>query len=82
VPIESEPLRDELLDTLERAFADNQSSWDLDSEGIWHRRSPGSDPTHPQPRNLQLELADLYSARAGSSARRSSTSELPHDEQD
>jgi polyphosphate kinase len=65
VPIESEPLRDELLDTLERAFADNQSSWDLDSEGIWHRRSPGSDPTHPQPRNLQLELADLYSARAG-----------------
>ena len=25
-----------LLDTLERAFADNQSSWDLDGEGTWH----------------------------------------------
>jgi polyphosphate kinase len=62
VPIESEELRAELLDTLERAFADNQSSWDLDSEGLWHRRglNPGE-----QPRNLQLELAELYATRAG-----------------
>jgi polyphosphate kinase len=66
VPIESAELRAELLDTLERAFADNQSSWDLDDEGVWQRRSLDSDPTHPEPRNLQLELADLYAARAGS----------------
>jgi polyphosphate kinase len=64
VPIESEELRGELLDTLERAFADNQSSWDLDGEGIWHRRSVDSDPAHTEPRNLQLELAELYAARA------------------
>jgi polyphosphate kinase len=61
VPIESEELRGELLDTLERAFADNQSSWDLDSDGSWHRRSPGPDE---EPRNLQLELAEIFAARA------------------
>jgi polyphosphate kinase len=65
VPIESEELRAELLDSLERAFADNQSSWDLDGDGVWHRRTLGSDPTDAEPRNLQLELAELYAARAG-----------------
>ncbi len=62
VPIESEALRAELLDTLERAFADNQSSWDLDGEGNWRRNSPRPGE---RPRNLQLELAELYSSRAG-----------------
>ncbi len=61
-PVESPELRAELLDTLERAFADNQSSWELDGEGVWHRRSPG--PGEP-PRNLQLELAELHTRRAG-----------------
>jgi len=60
-PIESAPLRAELLDTLERAFADNQSSWQLDADGVWQRRKPG--PDEP-PRNLQLELAELHSGRA------------------
>jgi polyphosphate kinase len=64
-PVESPELRVELLDTLERAFADNQNSWALDGEGVWRRRSPDSDPTHPQPRNLQLELAELHARRAG-----------------
>src|SRR5271166_4797815 len=64
VPIESADLRAELLDTLERGFADNQSSWDLDGDGAWHRRSVDLDPTHPRPRNLQIELAELYAARA------------------
>ncbi len=61
VPIESAELRAELLDTLQRGFADNQSSWDLDGEGVWHRRSVAPDE---EPRNLQLELAELYAARA------------------
>ncbi|HEY4897061.1 MAG TPA: polyphosphate kinase 1 [Solirubrobacteraceae bacterium] len=61
VPIESAELRGELLDTLQRAFADNLSSWDLDGDGAWHRRSPGPGE---QPRSLQLELAELYAARA------------------
>jgi polyphosphate kinase len=62
VPIESPELRAELLDTLERGFADNQSSWELDGDGVWHRRSPGPGE---RPRNLQLELAELYARRAG-----------------
>jgi len=60
-PIETPELRAELLDTLELAFADNQSSWELDGEGIWHRRSPGPDE---RPRNLQLELSELHARRA------------------
>jgi polyphosphate kinase len=64
-PVESPELRAELLDTLQRAFADNQSSWELDGEGVWHRRSPGGRDSDPQPRNLQLELAELHTRRAG-----------------
>jgi polyphosphate kinase len=62
VPIESAELRAELLDTLERGLADNQSSWELDGAGAWHRRSPGPGE---RPRSLQLELAELYAGRAG-----------------
>jgi polyphosphate kinase len=61
-PIESEELRAELLDTLERAFADNQNSWELEQDGRWTRRSPGPGES---PRSLQLELAELYAGRAG-----------------
>ena len=65
VPIEAAELRAELLDTLERAFADNQNSWELDSDGVWHRRSPA--PGEP-PRSLQLELAELYAGAPARSA--------------
>ncbi len=60
-PIAEPHLREELLDTLERAFADNQSSWELHGDGSWTRRSalPGE-----RPRNMQLELAELHAARA------------------
>jgi polyphosphate kinase len=61
VPIDAPELRAELLDTLERAFADNQSSWELDGRGEWHRRA--ASPGEP-PRSLQLELAELYARRA------------------
>src|SRR5271163_1072376 len=61
-PIETPELRAELLDTLARAFADNQSSWDLNSDGAWQRRSAGP---NEEPRSLQLELAERYARRAG-----------------
>jgi polyphosphate kinase len=64
VPIASPELRAELIDTLERAFEDNQNSWELDGDGAWERRAPGPDE---EPRNMQLELAELYAARAGES---------------
>ena len=59
-PIESPALRAELLDTLERAFADNQNAWELDAQGVWSRRSPAPGE---RPRSLQLELAELHSRR-------------------
>ncbi len=61
-PIESEELRAELLDTLERGFADNQNSWTLDDEGRWDRREPAPGEAV---RSLQLELAERYAGRAG-----------------
>ena len=60
-PVESPELRAELLDTLERGFADNQNSWELDGDGTWSRRSP--EPGE-RPRSLQLELAELYAGRS------------------
>ena len=61
-PILAPELQAELMDTLERAFADNQNSWEMDSTGSWTRRSPGPGES---PRSMQLELAELYSGRAG-----------------
>ncbi len=60
-PISSPELRAELMDTLERAFADNQSSWELHADGTWRRRSPGPGE---RPRNMQLELMELHARRA------------------
>jgi polyphosphate kinase len=60
-PIESPELKDELMDTLERAFADNQSSWELHADGTWERRSPGPGE---RKRNMQLELMELHARRA------------------
>ncbi|HTR72917.1 MAG TPA: RNA degradosome polyphosphate kinase, partial [Solirubrobacteraceae bacterium] len=60
-PIESKALQAELMDTLERAFVDNQSAWELDADGDWRRLSPGPGE---RPRNMQLELAELHSRRA------------------
>src|SRR6202165_5211681 len=62
VPILAAELRAELLDTLERGFADNQNAWDLDGSGAWNRRMPGPGE---EPRSVQQELAEIYAARAG-----------------
>jgi polyphosphate kinase len=61
VPIESLELQAELLDVLERAFADNQNSWELAGDGSWTRLSPAPGE---EPRSMQRELAELYAARA------------------
>jgi polyphosphate kinase len=60
-PISSPELRAELMDTLERAFADNQSSWELHADGVWRRQSPGPGE---RARNMQLELMELHTRRA------------------
>ncbi len=37
-PVEDAGLRAELLDVLERCFADNANAWELDADGVWTRR--------------------------------------------
>ncbi len=59
-PVETPDLQDELLDTLERAFADNTNAWVLGADAVWRRRHPGPDE---RPRNLHGELMALYTAR-------------------
>jgi polyphosphate kinase len=61
-PVEDPVLRDDLLDTLERAFADDTHAWDLDADGKWTRRE--RDPNEPEPRDLQRELMLGHTARA------------------
>ena len=58
-PVEEPPLRDELVDVIERALADNTNAWTLGPEGRWTRRRPDGEP-----RNSQAELYKLQSARA------------------
>ncbi len=41
-PVEDDVLRDDLLDTLERCFADTTNAWDLDADGTWTRRAAGA----------------------------------------
>ncbi|HWH92366.1 MAG TPA: polyphosphate kinase 1 [Baekduia sp.] len=61
-PIEDPVLRDDLLDTLERAFADDTHAWELGPDGSWTRRIP--DLSEPERRDLQRELILGHTARA------------------
>jgi polyphosphate kinase len=58
-PVEDAVLRDDLLDTLERCFADDANAWDLAADGTWTRRTPG-----PHPRSVHNELMLRHGARA------------------
>jgi polyphosphate kinase len=59
-PVCEESLRGDLADTLDRCFADNVNSWDLDNQGAWTRRSPGPS----EPRSVQRELMAAHAAAA------------------
>ena len=56
--------RHQLLDVLDRAFADNTNSWELGADGVWTRQSPDGE----EPRNLQRELMELHAKRADQAA--------------
>jgi polyphosphate kinase len=60
-PIEDEGLRAELLDVLERCFADTANAWELGADGVWTRHSPPPE----ERRSVQQELRERHSARAG-----------------
>ncbi|MGH2981541.1 MAG: RNA degradosome polyphosphate kinase, partial [Solirubrobacterales bacterium] len=59
-PVEEPALRDEAVDIVERALADDRSSWTLDADGRWSRREPDAE----RPRSVQDELRDWHEARA------------------
>ncbi len=59
VPAESERVREELLDILERGFDDETNNWDLQPDGRWVRRQAQGE----SPRSLQRELIERAHAR-------------------
>ena len=59
-PVEDPDLRAEMLDVLERCFADDENSWELGSDGCWTRNSPGEGSG----RSVQRELREIHAARA------------------
>ena len=56
-PVEAEPLRAELEDTLERCLADDTFAWDLMPDGSWERREGNE-------RGVHRELMERACARA------------------
>jgi polyphosphate kinase len=59
-PVEDPGLRAELLDVLERCFADNANAWELDAEGAWTRLVP----ENGQRRSVQEEMRERHAGRA------------------
>ncbi|HLI32281.1 MAG TPA: polyphosphate kinase 1 [Solirubrobacteraceae bacterium] len=64
VPIAAPELQAQLIDTLQRGFADNTSSWELGGDGSWRRLAPA--PGEPE-RSLQAELAANHARMAAES---------------
>ncbi len=63
-PIHAPSVRDQLVDFLDRSFADNTNAWQLGADGDWTRRRPDGEP-----RNLQRELIERHIAKAESGAK-------------
>jgi len=59
-PVDDLALKEELLDMLERCFADNANAWELDAEGAWTRLAPANG----QLRSVQEELRERHAARS------------------
>jgi len=62
-PVLEESLRGDLIDTLDRCFADNMNAWELGEDGTWTRRRPDGEP-----RSVQRELMAGHAARAAEAA--------------
>jgi polyphosphate kinase len=60
-PVEDPALRAEMIDVLDRCFADNANSWDLGADGEWTRirRAEGEER-----RDVQAELRERAATRA------------------
>jgi polyphosphate kinase len=63
-PLRDETLTADLLDTLDRCFADDVNAWELNTDGDYIRRTPAG----PEPRSVQRELMTGHAARATEAA--------------
>jgi polyphosphate kinase len=63
-PVRDPALCADLLDTLERCFADNVNAWELHEDGGWTRRTPGD----AEPHSVQRELMTAHAAQAAEAA--------------
>ena len=59
-PVEDPELKAEMLDVLERCFAENANAWELDADGAWTRLVV----PEGQRRSVQEELRERHAARA------------------
>ena len=57
-PVEAQPLRAEIEDTLDRCLADDTFSWDLHPDGSWERRQGNSRSVHDELMQRARERAD------------------------
>jgi len=57
-PVDSESLRAQLEDTIERCLADDTFGWELGPDDDWTRRSGGARAAHRELMELALERAD------------------------
>ena len=62
-PVRDDGLREDLLDTLDRCFADDSNAWELGDDGRWTRRTADGEP-----RSVQRELMAGHSGRAAEAA--------------
>jgi polyphosphate kinase len=62
-PVLDDALRADLVDTLDRCFADNTNAWDLQEDGTWVRAEVDGEP-----RSVQRELMAGHAARAAEAA--------------
>jgi polyphosphate kinase len=66
-PIRDEALRGDLVDTLDRCFADRVNAWDLDAEGSWTRQTS----SRGEARSVQRELMSAHAAAAAEASAQS-----------
>ena len=61
IPVEDEAAQAQIIDTLDRCFADDTFAWDLGPDGSWTRRTG-------RERSVHAELMERHSAHARSAA--------------
>ena len=70
VPVEDSRLRSDLAEVLDALLADTRFSWELDADGLWHRR-------RPKGRTEPVSAQDLLMARASKRAKKRSGPRSP-----